>query len=84
MHVDFLHSMRYHATHKPVWRNGIRACLKNKSPQGVEGSNLSTGIARPQVSASVHFKLKIPLFCPQKSAKICCRLPVLLSLLLST
>ena len=47
MHVDFLHSMRYHATHKPVWRNGIRACLKNKSPQGVEGSNLSTGIARP-------------------------------------
>jgi hypothetical protein len=49
MHIDFLHSMRYHATHKPVWRNGIRACLKNKSPQGVEGSNLSTGIARPRV-----------------------------------
>jgi hypothetical protein len=66
MHIDFLHSMRYHATHKPVWRNGIRACLKNKSPQGVEGSNLSTGIARPRVSANVHFKLKIPLFCPQK------------------
>src|SRR6266566_3511345 len=35
--------MLYHAIHKPVWRNGIRACLKNKSPYGVEGSNLSTG-----------------------------------------
>jgi hypothetical protein len=35
------------------------------------------------VSASVRFTLKIPLFCPQKSTKICCRLPVLLSLLLS-
>ena len=45
--------MQYHATHEPVWRNGIRACLKNKSPQGVEGSNPSTGIACLRMSMVV-------------------------------
>ena len=36
------------------------------------------------MSTNVRFTLKIPLFCPQKSAEICCCLLVLLSVLLST
>lgn len=47
--------MLYHAIHKPVWRNGIRACLKNKSPYGVEGSNLSTGTYPTSLNVLSHF-----------------------------
>ena len=32
--VDIEAVMRYDTIHKPVWRNGIRACLKNKSRKG--------------------------------------------------
>jgi hypothetical protein len=75
--------MLYHAIHKPVWRNGIRACLKNKSPYGVEGSNLSTGIPRPQLSVAVDPVLIFPSRHLLVSLKIHCCLSVLLSVLLS-
>jgi hypothetical protein len=71
--------MQYHATHEPVWRNGIRACLKNKSPQGVEGSNLSTGIPRPQLSVAVDPVLDLPSWHLPVSLKIHSCLSVLLS-----
>ena len=32
------------ALYKPAWRNGIRDCLKNNCPYGLEGSNPSTGM----------------------------------------
>jgi hypothetical protein len=37
----------------PAWRNGIRVCLKNRFPQGIEGSSPSTGITHPFLSTTV-------------------------------
>jgi hypothetical protein len=67
----------------PAWRNGIRACLKNKSPQGVEGSNPSTGMTRPLMSTIVFHVLYRPIGILVGSTGISCYLLCLLSVLLS-